>query len=41
MAKSKTKPEKPEVTTEEFVKSINKPENKRNGLRRRMGHHHS
>jgi hypothetical protein len=41
MAKPTPKHEKPEVTTEAFVKRLNKQGDKRNGLRRRMGHHHS
>ncbi|SVA72130.1 uncharacterized protein METZ01_LOCUS124984 [marine metagenome] len=42
MAKSKPKPEKREETTAEFVKRLNenKKSNKRNGLKRRTGHHH-
>jgi hypothetical protein len=41
MVKSKPKREKREETTEEFVKRINQQNDKRNGLRRRTGHHHS
>ena len=41
MAKSKPKREKREETTEEFVKRINQEgANKRNGLKKRIGHHH-
>ena len=41
MAKSKSKRDKREETIEEFVKRINQEgDNKRNGLRRRIGHHH-
>ena len=40
MAKSKPKKEKREETTEEFVKRINQQEDKRNGLKRKIGHHH-
>ena len=43
MVKSKTKREKPEETTEEFVKRINqghKDLGKRNGSKRKTGHHH-
>ena len=42
MAKAKPKPEKREETTAEFVKRLNenKKSNKRNGLKRRTGHHH-
>ena len=35
-----TKQEKPKETTEEWVKRVNKQDGKRNGLRRRVGHHH-
>jgi len=41
MAKSKPKKEKQEETTGEFVKRINQQqEDKRNGLKRKIGHHH-
>ena len=42
MVKSKKKPEKQEETTAEFVKRLNenKKFDKRNGLKRRTGHHH-
>ena len=42
MVKSKPKQEKREETTEEFVKRINQNKQgaKRNGVRRRVGHHH-
>jgi hypothetical protein len=35
-----SKPEKKEETTEEWVKRINKQSVKRNGLKRKTGHHH-
>ncbi len=42
MVKPKQKREKPEETTEEFVKRINqhKEWGKRNGTKRRTGRHH-
>jgi len=42
MVRSKPKQEKREETTEEFVKRINqhKEWGKRNGTKRRTGHHH-
>ena len=42
MVKSKSKREKPEETTEEFVQRINRHNEwgKRNGLKRRTGYHH-
>ena len=48
MVKSKPKQENREdttrgiyqLTTEEFVKKMNKQENKRNGIRRKTGQHH-
>jgi len=42
MVKSKPKREKREETTAEFVKRLNdiKKSSKRNGLKRRTGHHH-
>ena len=41
MSRSKYKREKREETTEEFVKRINQEgANKRNGLKKRIGHHH-
>ena len=42
MDKSKSKPEKREETTKEFVERINqiKKENKRNGTKRVTGYHH-
>ena len=42
MVRSKPKREKRKETTEEFVKRINQHQqgSKRNGLRRRIGHHH-
>ena len=41
MVKSKPKREKREETTKEFVKRINQEgANKRNGLKKRIGHHH-
>lgn len=42
MVKSKPKQEKPEETTEEFVKRINQHNEwgKRNGSKRRTGYHH-
>ena len=39
MVRSKPKREKREETTEEFVKRINQ-HRKRNGSKRRTGHHH-
>lgn len=40
MAKAKAKREKPEEPLEEFVRRMNQQGSKRNGLKRRMGHHH-
>ncbi|PZC41345.1 MAG: hypothetical protein DK303_001547 [Chloroflexi bacterium] len=42
MVKSKPKPEKREETTAELVKRLNdnKKSSKRNGIKRRTGHHH-
>ena len=40
MPRSKPKKEQQEETIEEFVKRINRKGSERNGLRRRVGHHH-
>lgn len=40
MIRPKPKREKQEQTIEEFVKRINQQGGKRNGLKRRIGHHH-
>ncbi len=40
MANAKPKKDKQEETAEEFVKRMATKGSKRNGLRRRMGHHH-